>query len=85
MIISVEIMINEQKLIKSDNFTRVNNLSILLVLGTLNLTILSSLILVFRASFPVYNQTLFGYHLNSCIILTDFLNRPEPYRLGETN
>ena len=31
MIISVEIMINEQKLIKSDNFTRVNNLSILLV------------------------------------------------------
>lgn len=52
MIISVEIMINEQKLIKSDNFTRVNNLSILLVLGILNLTILSSLILVFRGFFP---------------------------------
>ena len=52
MIISVEIMINEQKLIKSDNFTRVNNLSILLVLGILNLTRLSSLILVFRGFFP---------------------------------
>jgi hypothetical protein len=52
MIISVEIMINEQKLIKSDNFTRVNNLSILLVLGILNLTRLSSLILIFRGFFP---------------------------------